>query len=228
MNKVEVGPRAWRLLWCPKAMAWWACYRPLASLRLGSFVFGVWFGIDTASILWYEFPDDPFATHLITAFTLIAGLWLAFIVLVHCWTWFIKPHQIDPGHYADWLVLPLAGVPIVIISLPWDVLDTIYYVAEIAEILNNPNGTFNDLPSWLVGARSSWIVSWMPTTGWLILMIWAGHYVRKHQKILNKNLCSQCRYDLRATISAGIKQCPECGAKAAPNEDKVETSESLE
>lgn len=203
------APSVWRLLWSPKAMAWWARYRPLASLRIGTLALSVGLGSIPAYI--FGTIDEPFAEPAGPILASIAWLWLAIIVLGHAWTWFLRDSVLRPGRFDGWLVVLLAAVPgMSLIALDSGLSgyrDALQYASYGSTIPAWPM-----LPEWIRQATNTCLWFFLGMFLWLSLGVFATRSLSALPPIDASNACASCHYDLRGTRAAGIGRCPECGA----------------
>lgn len=103
-------------------------------------------------------------------------------------------------------------------SWRWLVLAWLYLVCRSLGLIAEHGARFwgGAEPLWIKWPVWSWATSrWSDLVmlfALLLITVWSAKRTpAKFSK--DANLCEACEYDLRATVAAGIKQCPECGAK---------------
>lgn len=72
--------------------------------------------------------------------------------------------------------------------------------------------------------RMDWAFGWMGTAlvfgvGAVVVALGAPLLFRVAVRKWHESICRRCRYDLRASLEAGTKDCPECG-HPIPHRDK--------
>lgn len=216
-------PDPWRLLWSPQAMAWYAQYRPLETLRSGSLSLGLWWGLIAGGYL--IAASKPFAmpTHVfLLAFLTILLMTLG---LLHGWTWLMRPTWFgDLRHVSEdalpaFIGLTIAAVPALVIAGPDMVFsgyrDAVYYAQ-----FDPANRGWPPLPSLIdvTTQTNAWFF-----LGFGVWILFSGLTVWRLRQLpppMARSVCRRCQYDLAGTLAAGACDCPECG-QAGPQEARA-------
>lgn len=209
MNENSEAPSAWRLLWSPKAMAWWARYRPVISLRIGTAAFGVWWG---GFIGWFlAFADEPFAVPTSETLGFGMGVGLVVIFSIHGWTWLPVVNTSPRHRFSVVSAVMLASIPAAIIDTP-DAFLSLYRDAVHYAQFDPANPSWPKLPATLLLLTNTCMWTYASLVIWLFALFSATLQLSRLPMLRYENICDACGYDLRGTRAAGIERCPECGA----------------
>lgn len=213
MDDIQSTPSAWRLLWSPKAMAWWARYRPLASLRIGTLAFAA--VLASFQLLGQYAHDEPVVAPAGATLSEYLVIWWVIVAILHGWSWILPSRWMTPGKREAGLVIGVAMSCASCLFTLTVAIDTYGGVVQDATI--DPAN-----PIWPAITNSS-VINYMPCmfffggiAFWLSQGAAATRHLMQMPRIDIANVCLSCNYDLRGTRAAGIGRCPECGAAVEP------------
>lgn len=210
MNENSEAPSAWRLLWSPKAMAWWARYRPSASLRIGTVALAMAWGTFGVAVL--DSIDEPFGEPAGLILQKMISQWVVLIALGHAWSWFIPSTKLQNKQSQTWIAAVLISSLPGMIIMTTDGLLSMYREAVNYASLSPINPAWPALPYPLEKTTLTCMWFFIGLLLWGAFGFFSTRYYSALPDVCDPNACSTCGYDLRGTRAAGIERCSECGA----------------
>ena len=211
-------PSVWRLLWSPVAMAWWARYRTVGALRIGTAAAGLWLGGFMGwAVATFDEPFGASAASIFTTGLVVCGVCVS---VIHGWTWLVKPPAVDQQSGLAVLAgVSLAAVPALLIDLP-DAILSLYRDAAYYATLDSSNPVWPPLPAGVEAMTNTCMWTYLALWWWGVLAVVTYKKLHSLPGMDPRDVCGACNYDLRGTTASGGTHCPECGA-AIPRADNA-------
>ncbi|MEM1212502.1 MAG: hypothetical protein AAGI68_09415 [Planctomycetota bacterium] len=159
-------PSAWRLIWSPQAMAWWARYRTRTALRLGTAFFGLWWGLNAG---WFSVTsEEPFGQPAASTLASALGVALLFVLLLHAWSCRPGLKASRNGGSAKCAAVTLASIPATLIDAP-DSLLSLYRDAAHFATFDPANPVWHPLPGAVEALTQTCLWFVITLMGWVVI-----------------------------------------------------------